>query len=207
MSATIAGSTKVDASIAAKITANIEALNGKTGADATAAANALAESVKAGGSASFTECGVVSTLHKMLGDRTTAEPALCAIQALAEVCGEKAEVFLTPFLPSILTAVADKKSKEVREAAAAAGPAVIKIVNPHGVKNVQPFLFAGIAETNWQTKLLSLQRSRVRAGLAVQRLDVGSDLSRDGRVDLGSARDRGGHELHGARKMSGSRGD
>ena len=99
----------------------------------------------------------MTTFHKMLGDRATTEPALWCIKACAEVVGDRAEPFLMPFLPYILTAVSDKKSKETREAAAATGPALMKIANPHAVKNVQPFLFAAISETNWQTKLLGLQ--------------------------------------------------
>jgi elongation factor 3 len=62
-----------------------------------------------------------------------------------------------PFLPNVLSAVADKKSKEVREAAEAAGPVLIEICSPQASKNIQAFLFAGIAETNWQTKMWSLR--------------------------------------------------
>ena len=43
--------------------------------------------------AAFAECGVVTTLQKMLGDRSTAEPALVAIKALCETVGERAEAF------------------------------------------------------------------------------------------------------------------
>jgi len=157
MTATISGASKVDAAMAAKVTADLAALAGKSGGDATVAGTALANSIKAAGVAAFAECGVVETLAKMVADRTTAEPALVAITCIADIVGVRAEPFILPFLPNILSAVSDKKSKELREAAAAAGPAVIKIANPHAVKNVQPFLFAGIAETNWQTKLLSLQ--------------------------------------------------
>jgi elongation factor 3 len=157
MSATLTGASKVDAGKAAKVTECLAGLSGKTGADAVAAATALAENIKAAGVAAFTECGVVTTLQKMLGDRATSEPALFAIKYCSEIVGDRAEPFLIPFLPNVLTAVSDKKSKEVRDAAAEAGPALIKIANPHAVKNVQPFLFAGIAETNWQTKLLALQ--------------------------------------------------
>ena len=92
-----------------------------------------------------------------VGDRATAESALRAIEAICDEVGFKAEPFMVPFLPNVLTSVADKKSKEVREAAEAAGPSIIGICSPQAAKNVQPFLFAGIAETNWQTKMWSLR--------------------------------------------------
>ena len=37
------------------------------------------------------------------------------------------------------------------------GPAIIDIVVPHATYNIQSMLFAGIAEDNWHTKLLSLR--------------------------------------------------
>jgi hypothetical protein len=57
-----------------------------------------------------------------------------------EICkkmGSKAEPFMVPFLPNVLTAASDKKSKEVREAADACGPAIIEICNAQASKNVQ----------------------------------------------------------------------
>ena len=140
-----------------EIKAALGALGGKTGEDACTAAAALAGLINAAGVRSFAECGVLDTLKKLLGDRATAESALRAIEAICDEVGFKAEPFMVPFLPNVLTSVADKKSKEVREAAEAAGPSIIGICSPQAAKNVQPFLFAGIAETNWQTKMWSLR--------------------------------------------------
>ena len=139
------------------IKACLATLGGKTGAEATAEAEKLAKLIDAAGVRAFNECGVVETLKKCLGDRATSEAALRAIEAICDEVGFKAEPFMVPFLPNVLSAVADKKSNEVRAAAEAAGPSIIGICNQYAAKNVQPFLFAGIAETNWQTKMWSLR--------------------------------------------------
>eukprot|EP00802_Teleaulax_amphioxeia_P001701 Tamp_01703.p1 GENE.Tamp_01703~~Tamp_01703.p1 ORF type:complete len:1085 (+),score=404.64 Tamp_01703:120-3257(+) len=141
----------------AEIKAALDALKGTTGDDAVDKAEKLAELVSAGGVRAFCECGVVEGLKAMLGDRATSEAAFRAITALCQVMTFKAEPFMVPFLPNVLSGVADKKSKEVREAAEEAGPCIIAICSAQASKNVQPFLFAGIAETNWQTKMWSLR--------------------------------------------------
>ena len=58
------------------------------------------------------------------------------ICAQSATCSDRVEPCLMPCLPYILTAVSDKTSRETREAAAATGPALMKIANPQEVKNV-----------------------------------------------------------------------
>ncbi|EKX36084.1 hypothetical protein GUITHDRAFT_155320 [Guillardia theta CCMP2712] len=156
MSANMTGSS-VDPKAAASISEALTGLGAKAGNDAIKAGAELGELVKAAGVKAFVECGVVEHLHKLIEDRSTAEPALYAIKGCAEAVGAKAEPFLVPFLAPVLSCVADKKKAEVRAAAEAAGPAIIEIVCPQAIKNVQGMLFAGIAETNWQTKMWSLR--------------------------------------------------
>jgi elongation factor 3 len=142
---------------AAEIKAAVEALKGATGDDAVDKAEKLAQLVSTAGVRAFCECGVVEGLKAQLGDRATSEAAFRAITALCQVMTFKAEPFMVPFLPNVLAGVADKKSKEVRDAAEEAGPCIIAICSIQASKNVQPFLFAGIAETNWQTKMWALR--------------------------------------------------
>ena len=107
------------------------------GADAGVAATELANLINAAGVRAFSECGVVERLKKMLSDRETSEAALKAVMEICKQMGSKAEPFMVPFLPNVLTAASDKKSKEVREAADACGPAIIEICNAQASKNVQ----------------------------------------------------------------------
>ena len=142
---------------AADIKAALEALKGATGDDAVDKAEKLAQLVNTAGVRAFCECGVVEGLKAQVGDRATSEAAFRAITALCQIMTFKAEPFMVPFLPNVLAGVADKKSKEVRDAAEEAGPCIIAICSAQAARNVQPFLFAGIAETNWQTKMWSLR--------------------------------------------------
>jgi len=139
------------------IKACLETLILAKGEEAITAADKLSALIVAAGVRSFTECNVVETLKKMLGDRDTSEAALRAISSICDNVGGRAEPFMVPFLPNVLSAVADKKSKEVRDAAEDAGVAIICICSVQASKNLQSFLFAGIAETNWQTKMWSLR--------------------------------------------------
>jgi len=147
----------VNANQAAAIGKTLQALADKTGVEAMEAGEELARLIQVAGIQAFVRCGVVSSLRKMLQLRHTAEGALYGIKGCCELLGGKAEPFMLPFLPNVLHLVADKKSQGLRTAALETGPAMIDIVVPHAARNVEKLLFAGIAEDNWHTKLLSLR--------------------------------------------------
>jgi len=147
----------IDSKAAAAIGKALQGLGDKTGIEAMEAGEELAQLVKVAGIKSFVDCFVVSSLRTMLLSRQTAEGALYGIKGCCELLGGRAEPFMLPFLPNVLHLVADKKSHGLCTAASETGPAIIDIVVPHATRNVETLLFAGIAEDNWHTKLLSLR--------------------------------------------------
>ena len=148
---------RVDRKAAAAIATALAGLGEAKGVEALAAGERLAAQIQVAGVKCFVECGVVAGIRALLDVRETAEPALYAIKGCCELLGGKVEPFMVPFLGHVLRLVADKKSLGVRTAASETGPAIIDIVVPHATRNVQDILFAGIAEDNWHTKLLSLR--------------------------------------------------
>ena len=148
---------RVDGKAAAAIAFALARLGEAKGVEALAAGERLAAEIQVAGVKCFVECGVVAGIRALLDARETAEPALYAIKGCCELLGGKVEPFMVPFLGHVLRLVADKKSLGVRTAASETGPAIIDIVVPHATRNVQDILFAGIAEDNWHTKLLSLR--------------------------------------------------
>jgi elongation factor 3 len=147
----------VDPKVAGDIAKALEQLGEKTGVDAIAGGEELAQLIKLAGIKCFVGCNVVTKIREMLDARQSAEGALYAIKGCCELLGGRVEPFMVPFLPMVLHLVADKKSLAVRTAASETAPAIIDIVVPHATRNVQDLLFAGIAEDNWHTKLLSLR--------------------------------------------------
>jgi len=129
----------------------------KDSAEITKVAEKLADLINAGGVRAFAECGICDKIKGMLAERSTSEQALRLIEHICVAMDYKAEPFVVPFLPPVLAAVADKKSKEIQVAAEDAGQMIIMICSPQASKCVQAALFAGIAETNWQTKMWSLR--------------------------------------------------
>ncbi|CAL3971442.1 unnamed protein product [Diplocarpon coronariae] len=103
----------------------------------------------------------VESLKKQLGNKKDAnvrERALNAIQAIAEHSDVAASVepYLVVLLPSVLAAVGDKLVP-VKNAAQAAALAIVKAVNPNGVKALLPPIINSILTAQkWQEKITGL---------------------------------------------------
>ncbi|PRW20411.1 elongation factor EF-3 isoform B [Chlorella sorokiniana] len=99
--------------------------------------------------------GLMQALQRAVGEDALPverEAGLVAYAALAREGGRLAEPFLLPMLPAVLACHADKV-KAVREAAAAAGAALIAALNPHAAKAATGLLLAGTEQgLKWQAR-------------------------------------------------------
>jgi len=125
-----------------------------------ATATEAAGAVKALGVRSLTECGVLDAIvDKCANDKSKemegARGACLLYKALVEALGVHFEPFAVPMLPKII-AVYDAKPPAAREAAAAAGLALINSVNPGAVRLVLPSLFVSMQAKGWREKVGAL---------------------------------------------------
>lgn len=85
----------------------------------------------------------------------TIEIALILIEKLSN--NKDNEIYLIDYLPNILLLASYKKSEEIRIQAYKTAKELIKIVNIYSTNKINNYLFEGISNTSWQTKLLSLE--------------------------------------------------
>ncbi|KAI7836488.1 hypothetical protein COHA_009640 [Chlorella ohadii] len=99
--------------------------------------------------------GLMQALQRAVGEDALPverEAGLVAYAALAREGGRPAEPFLLPLLPAVLACHADKV-KAVRDAAAAAGSALVAALNPHATKAAAGLLLAGTEQgLKWQAR-------------------------------------------------------
>ena len=103
--------------------------------------------------------GLLAALERSIGEDALPlerEAGLAAYAALARDGGRAAEPFLLPLLPRVLARHADKV-KAVREAAAAAGAALLAALNPHATRAAVGLLLAGSEQgLKWQARAAAL---------------------------------------------------
>lgn len=102
---------------------------------------------------------VHARLRELFGDGSTAmarEGALLATQALCEIGGATGEPYTVGLLPLVLRCNGDQ-SAVVRGAAAAAGAALARSINPHAVRLVLPAINEAIANSTWRIKAGALE--------------------------------------------------
>lgn len=98
---------------------------------------------------------IIKKINTLLNDENNIENGLLLIQ---EQCSNiYLEPVLIDYLPKILNLASYKKTESVRIQACITGKSIINIVNMYATDKVQEYLFAGIANTNWQTKILALE--------------------------------------------------
>ena len=95
-------------------------------------------------------------INNFLNDINTIELGLILIE---ELCKKKYiyESYLISYLPKVLLLASDKTSINIKIQAHVTGKEIINIANINATDKIQEYLFEGIANTNWQTKILSLE--------------------------------------------------
>jgi len=103
------------------------------------------------GPAAFEASGVVATLQTNLAAKadTTANEALETVKTLVEGCDQWMEPYMVELLPFILDNLAQPKTKE---AATAAGNAILAKSNTHSVRIITQKLYESFQSMKWQTK-------------------------------------------------------
>lgn len=94
-------------------------------------------------------------INILFNSPNTIEIALILIEKLSN--NKDNEIYLIDYLPNILLLASYKKSEEIRIQAYKTAKELIKIVNIYSTNKINNYLFEGISNTNWQTKLLSLE--------------------------------------------------
>lgn len=117
---------------------------------------AVAQSIAASGAeAPWLE----ARLRELLGEDGTSaarEGALLAIHALCEVAGAAGEPYGVSLLPLVLQSNGDQ-SAVVRTAAADAGAALARSLNPHAVRLVLPAITEAVESSTWRIKAGALE--------------------------------------------------
>jgi hypothetical protein len=102
----------------------------------------------------FRTAHVLDTLTSALSSKTSAThaAALTLVSAICDIARAPAEPYLIPFLPTVLTAAADK-SPDVHSAALLAGRALVHNMCPFGARYALPHVTAAMIPTaRWQQK-------------------------------------------------------
>ena len=94
-------------------------------------------------------------INILFNSPNTIEIALILIEKLSN--NKDNEIYLIDYLPNILLLASYKKSEEIRIQAYKTAKELIKIVNIYSTNKINNYLFEGISNTSWQTKLLSLE--------------------------------------------------
>lgn len=120
------------------------------------AAVAVAKSIAASGAEAP---WVEAQLRELLGEGSSPaarEGALLTLQAMCEVAGAAGEPYAVALLPLVLRASGDQ-SAVVRTAAADAGAALARMLNPHALHLVLPVLTEAIEGSVWRIKAGALE--------------------------------------------------
>lgn len=98
---------------------------------------------------------IIKKIDTLLNDENNIENGLLYIN---ELCNNKhLEPVLVDYLPKILYLASYKKNENVRIQSRITGKLIINIANMYATNKIQEYLFEGIANTNWQTKILALE--------------------------------------------------
>jgi len=95
-------------------------------------------------------------IGELLNTHETREYGLKLISILCKK-QPKIESYVIDFLPVVLESASDKKSNDIKIQANITGRDIVNIVSIYATDKIQAYLFQGIANTNWQTKLLALE--------------------------------------------------
>lgn len=115
---------------------------------------------------------VEAQLREFLGEGSTPaarEGALLAIHAICELAGAGGEVYVVSLLPLVLLANG-AQSAPVRAAAADAGAAVARTVNPHAVRVVLPMMTTAVESDTWRIKAGALEVMAILAESSPQQV-------------------------------------
>lgn len=102
---------------------------------------------------------VEAQLREFVGEGSTPaarEGALLAIHAICELAGAGGEAYVVSLLPLVLQANG-AQAAPVRAAAADAGAAVARTVNPHAVRVVLPMMTTAVESDTWRIKAGALE--------------------------------------------------
>ncbi|KAI0280990.1 P-loop containing nucleoside triphosphate hydrolase protein [Russula aff. rugulosa BPL654] len=134
-----------------------------TAPDAKAAADKIAREVSKQGFFSFQDGKVLATVHDFATNKTSGyerESAAIAFQSFAAVLGSPAAPVLLPSLPTLFDLYMDK-GEVVRQAAAAATKAILKLFPPESTRLVFKTLEGVIENGKWRAKAGALDAMRM----------------------------------------------
>jgi HEAT repeat protein len=132
----------------------------------------LAGAIKGRGVGTIKEMGLISTLKEAAEDKKTwekREAAVLAFETMAITLGRLFEPYVVQILPIIVPCFGDGKS-EVREATWDASKAIMGKISAHGVKLLLPSLLKGLDDSNWRSKVGSIELLGSMAFLAPKQL-------------------------------------
>ncbi|KAH8993307.1 P-loop containing nucleoside triphosphate hydrolase protein [Lactarius hatsudake] len=133
-----------------------------TAPDAKAASDKLAQEISKQGFSSFHYGKVIETTHRFATNKTSGyerESAAMAFQSFAAVLGPPAAPVLMPSLPILFDLYMDK-GEVVRQAAAGATKAILKLFPPESTHLVFKTLEGIIENGKWRTKAAALDAMR-----------------------------------------------
>lgn len=133
-----------------------------TAPDAKAAADKLAQEISKQGFSSFHHGKVIETMHRFATNKTSGyerESAAMAFQSFAAVLGRPVAPVLLPSLPTLFDLYMDK-GEVVRQAAAGATKAILKLFPPESARLVFKTLEGVIENGKWRTKAAALDAMR-----------------------------------------------
>ncbi|KAH9058805.1 P-loop containing nucleoside triphosphate hydrolase protein [Lactarius vividus] len=133
-----------------------------TAPDAKAASDKLAQEISKQGFSSFHYGKVIETMHRFATNKTSGyerESAAMAFQSFAAVLGPPAAPVLLPSLPILFDLYMDK-GEVVRQAAAGATKAILKLFPPESTHLVFKTLEGIIENGKWRTKAAALDAMR-----------------------------------------------
>lgn len=133
-----------------------------TAPDAKAAADKLAQEISKQGFSSFHHGNVIETMHKFATNKTSGyerESAAMAFQSFAAVLGPPVAPVLLSSLPTLFDLYMDK-GEVVRQAAAGATKAILKLFPPESTRLVFKTLEGVIENGKWRAKAGALDAMR-----------------------------------------------
>jgi elongation factor 3 len=133
-----------------------------TAPDAKAAADKLAQEISKQGFSSFHHGKIIEMMHGFATNKTSGyerESAAMAFQSLAAVLGPPVAPVLLSSLPTLFDLYMDK-GEVVRQAAAGATKAILKLFPPESTRLVFKTLEGVIENGKWRTKAAALDAMR-----------------------------------------------
>ncbi|KAI8065512.1 P-loop containing nucleoside triphosphate hydrolase protein [Gongronella butleri] len=136
-------------------------LSGASDEERQGAADAVVAFIQANGARSLSQCKIIETITKDLGNKKNAGARQSAVTVIgAFAAGQlnaQAEPFVLPFLGQLLELQADKQAA-IKNAAAEAAKNIAINFNPNAAYLMVPVILQGLGNScKWPTKVLSLE--------------------------------------------------